>query len=177
MYSIVNEFCKEYLASALRAKSPKFFGSGALDFDELIKKRAEVWRLLESDILTFVPESEGGSVQSSIIDRSRNPTGIRDVLNQSDVVTVEVGGDEPKQVKQDQEEKEPLDGKGAPKILKLVDKSGLLGIAGYYIKLMDGPAKAFGDDIQAMEKSSAFWFGNRITYAFTDYFSQIENTS
>ena len=33
---------------------------------------------------------------------------------------------------------------------------------------MDGPAKAFGDDIQAMEESSTFWFGNRITYAFTD---------
>ena len=33
---------------------------------------------------------------------------------------------------------------------------------------MDGPAKAFGDYIQAMEESSAFWFGNRITYAFTD---------
>ena len=175
LYSIVNEFCKEYLASALRAKSPKFFGSGALDFDELVKKRAELWKLAESDILTFVRESEGGPVEPNIIDRSRNPTGIRDVLNQSDVVTVEVGGDEPEQAKQDHEGKLPADGKGAPKILKLVDKSGLLGIAGHYIKLMDGPAKAFGDDIQAMEESSAFWFGNRITYAFTDAKSVVFN--
>ncbi len=168
LYSIVNEFCKEYLANALRAKSPKFFGSGSLDFDELIRKRAELWKLAESDILTFVRESEGGAVEPDTLGKSRNLTGIRDVLSQSDVATVEVGMEKPEQVQGDQGENDLSKGAGAPKILKLVDKSGLLGIAGFYIKLMDGPAKAFGDDIQAMEESSAFWFGNRITYAFTD---------
>jgi len=166
--SVVNEFCKEYLASALRAKSPKFFGSGALDFDELIRSRAELWKLGESDILTFVRDSEDGAVEPDIIGRSRNLTGIRDVFSQSDVRIVEVSEEKPELVQGDQGENELSAGTSAPKILKLVDKSGLLGIAGFYIKLMDGPAKAFGDVIQAMEESSAFWFGNRITYAFTD---------
>ena len=175
LYSIVNEFCKEYLASTLKAKSPKFFGSGSLDFDELIKKRTEVWKLAESDILTFANESEGGSAEPDALAMSRNVAGIRDVISHSDISTIEVGEEKPEQVQGDQAENEPPNAPIAPKILKIVDKSESLSIAGFYIKLMDGPAKAFGDDIQAMEESSVFWFGNRITYAFTDAKSVVFN--
>ncbi len=168
LYSIASEFCKEYLASALKAKSPKFFGSGALDFEELIKKRAELWKLAESDVLTFAHEMEGASAETDILVRSRNITGVRDIFSHSDVAIVEVGEEKPEQVQGEQDESQSPEAPSAPKLLKLVDKSGLLGIAGFYVKLMEGPAKAFGDDIQSMEESSVFWFGNRITYAFTD---------
>ena len=168
LYSIASEFCKEYLASALKAKSPRFFGSGALDFEELIRKRAELWKLAESDILTFAHEMEGASAETDILVRSRNITGVRDIFSHSDVAIVEVGVEKPEQVQGEQDESQPPEATSAPKLLKLVDKSGLLGIAGFYVKLMEGPAKAFGDDIQSMDESSVFWFGNRITYAFTD---------
>ena len=54
------------------------------------------------------------------------------------------------------------------RILKIVDLSGNLGIGGYYFRIMDAPAKAFGDDIQTMSEVFAFWFGNRVTYVFSD---------
>ncbi len=165
LYSMANEFCKEYLASSLKTKSHKFFGNGSIDFDELIKKRAELWKLAEGDIFTFVPEVGDASAINDVADISRNTQGIRDVFKNTDIKTVEVG-----QEKYDQTQEEDVvsEGEPAPKILLLIDRSKGLDIGGFYFKLMDGPAKAFRDDIQAMEESSVFWFGNRITYAFTD---------
>jgi hypothetical protein len=33
---------------------------------------------------------------------------------------------------------------------------------------MDAPAKTFGNEIQTMTEVFAFWFGNRVTYVFSD---------
>lgn len=167
LYSMATEFCKEYLAGTLKARSQKFFGNGSLDFDELIKKRAELWKLSEGDIATSFREVEEMSGERTDGPPIRNTTGIRDVFKASDIEIVEVGHED--HIEGEAEgESEPRDIVSGPKILKLVDKSGTLNISGFYFKLMDGPAKAFRDDIQAMEEVSVFWFGNRITYAFTD---------
>ena len=50
LYSMATEFCKEYLSSVLKSKSPKFFGSGALNVDEIMRRRAELWRIEAADI-------------------------------------------------------------------------------------------------------------------------------
>lgn len=166
LYSMATEFCKEYLGNALKAKSPKFFGSGAMDFDELIKRRAEVWKLVEADVFT---EIKGVDLTDSGTREAyrRNRAGIQETFVSTDIKSVEVG--EVTAPENDTgEEAADCDKKRTPKILRIIDKSGDVGIDGYYFKLMEGPAKAFGNDIQAMDESSLFWFGNRITYAFTD---------
>lgn len=147
LYSMTAEFCKEYLSGTLKSRSPKFFGSGALNFDELVRRRAEIWDLGSDEIHTeFMGEElrRGGY----------GGAGVRETVGANDVGEVSIG-----------EEGEEELGK---KILRIVDRSGQLGVEGYYLRLMDRPAKAFGDDIQAMEQSSLFWFGNRITFAFSD---------
>ena len=42
LYSLIGTFCREYLSLALRKRSPKFFGSGAVNLDSLEKKRSEL---------------------------------------------------------------------------------------------------------------------------------------
>ena len=48
--SMVSAFCREYLGPTLRSRSPKFFGSGAVNLDWLAKNRSETWVLLTDDI-------------------------------------------------------------------------------------------------------------------------------
>ena len=48
--SLVSEFCREYLGPTLRSRSPKFFGSGAVNLDWLSQHRSEAWVLLTNDI-------------------------------------------------------------------------------------------------------------------------------
>ena len=48
--SMVSAFCREYLGPTLRSRSPKFFGSGALNLDWLAERRSETWLLMTEDI-------------------------------------------------------------------------------------------------------------------------------
>ena len=48
--SMVSAFCREYLGPTLRSRSPKFFGTGAVNMDWLARHRSESWVLLTDDI-------------------------------------------------------------------------------------------------------------------------------
>lgn len=166
LYSMATEFCREYLSSVLKSKSPKFFGSGALTIDEIMKRRAELWKIEAADIaidtrgeVSHAPIHFGGF-------------GVPQVVTSASIMEVEVAAPST-EVESDGQtaEKQP-----APipvperdqKILKIVDLSGTLGIGGYYFRIMDAPAKTFGNEIQTMTEVFAFWFGNRVTYVFSD---------
>ncbi len=166
LYSMATEFCREYLSSVLKSKSPKFFGSGALNIDEIMKRRAELWRIEAADIavdtrgeVPRVPVHFGGF-------------GVPQVVTAASIMEVEVGapsteveGDAQTAERQATPTPEP---ERDQKILKIVDLSGKLGIGGYYFRIMDAPAKTFGNEIQTMTEVFASWFANRVTYVFSD---------
>jgi molecular chaperone HtpG len=147
LYSMAAEFCKAYLGGTLKSRSPKFFGSGALDFDEMVRRRAEVWDLGVEEIHTEVRGEKGGGPRYG-------GSGLPQVMDARDVGEVSVGAAE------DSPEFEK-------KILRILDRGGA-GVGGYYLRLMDRPAEAFGSEIQAMDEAVVYWFGNRITFAFSD---------
>jgi len=49
-YSLVAAFVREYLGTVLRGRSPKFFGSGAVNLDFLAKRKSELWVLSTGDV-------------------------------------------------------------------------------------------------------------------------------
>ena len=158
LYSMATEFCREYLSSVLKSRSPKFFGSGALNVDEIMRRRAELWRIEAADIAVDsrgeVPRRAPGHFGG---------VGISQVVTQASIAHIEVGAPASTQTQA------PVVPPGREqKILKIVDLSGNLGIGGYYFRIMDAPAKAFGNEIQTMSEVFAVWFGNRVTYVFSD---------
>lgn len=169
LYSMATEFCREYLSSVLKAKSPKFFGSGALNMDEIMKRRAELWRIEAVDIAVDprgdLPRTTG----------HYGGFGIPQVVNSGNIAQIEVGASPDSA---DAGVNDPAaDGAvsevpdiraSEQRILKIIDRSGSLGIGGYYFRIMDAPAKTFGNEIQTMTEVFAFWFGNRVTYVFSD---------
>ncbi len=59
-WSMIEAFCREYLADTLKRQSPKFFGSGAIDLDAYSKSHAELWELLSTDIeISRIEASDG----------------------------------------------------------------------------------------------------------------------
>jgi hypothetical protein len=48
--SLVAAFTLEYLGTILRSRSPKFFGSGAVNLDLLPKRKSELWILAAGDV-------------------------------------------------------------------------------------------------------------------------------
>jgi molecular chaperone HtpG len=166
LYSMATEFCREYLSSVLKLKSPKFFGSGALNIDEIMKRRAELWRIETADIavdtrgeVPHVPAHFGGF-------------GVAQVVTTASIMEVEVGAPSTEiegMAEMAEPQAAPIPGPGREqKILKIVDLSGNLGIGGYYFRIMDAPAKTFGNEIQTMTEVFALWFGNKVTYVFSD---------
>jgi hypothetical protein len=165
LFSMATEFCREYLSSVLKAKSPKFFGTGALNVDEIMKRRAELWKIEAADIAVD-PRGEAPRMTGYY-----GGVGIPQIVSSDSIAQVEVGlptatedaGTEeaPTQETVDVPTREQ-------RILKIVDRSGSLGIDGYYFRIMDAPAKTFGNEIQTMTEMFAFWFGNRVTYVFSD---------
>ena len=157
LYSMATEFCREYLSSVLKSKSPKFFGSGALNLDEIMKRRAELWKIEAADIAVD-PRGEAPRQTGHF-----GGVGIAQVVTSASITQVEVGAENT----ETSPESVPTPGR-EQKILKIVDVSGSLGIQGYYFRIMDAPAKTFGNEIQTMTEVFAFWFGNRVTYVFSD---------
>jgi molecular chaperone HtpG len=158
LYSMATEFCREYLSSVLKAKSPKFFGSGALNLDEIMKRRAELWKIEAADI-ALDPRGEAPRQTAHL-----GGFGLPQIVTSASITHIEVGaqGTEGARAAED-----PTPGR-EQKILKIVDLSGKLGIEGYYFRIMDAPAKTFGNEIQTMTEVFAIWFGNRVTYVFSD---------
>jgi molecular chaperone HtpG len=157
LYSMATEFCKEYLGSVLKSKSPKFFGSGALNLDEIMKRRAELWKIEASDI-AIDPRGEVTRHSGHF-----GGVGIPQVVTSASITQVEVGA----QNTESSPASAPTPGR-EQKILRIVDLSGKLGIQGCYFRIMDAPAKTFGNEIQTMTEVFAVWFGNKVTYVFSD---------
>jgi molecular chaperone HtpG len=143
LYSMVAAFCREYLGPSLRKRSPKFFGTGAVNLDWLAKNRSELWILLKDDIEVL---SKGSQKQ---------------VMRGSDVHVVKVG-----------ERPEP-DGQlpRKPKLLKVIGEKAFVDISGYYIRLPEGATKAYGDIIKECDSRGVVWAGNKILFVASDNIS------
>jgi molecular chaperone HtpG len=160
LYSMATEFCREYLSAVLKSKSPKFFGSGALNVDEIMKRRAELWKIEAGDIAV---DPRGKAPREGARGGHFGGVGIPQLVTSASIAQVEVGASSTN---------EPAAQVASPtkeqKILRVVDLTGKMGVEGYYFRIMDAPAKTFGNEIQTMTEVFAFWFGNRVTYVFSD---------
>ena len=145
LYSLVGTFCREYLGVVLRKKSPKFFGTGAINLDSLEKKRSEMWVLVKDDIHTV------------------SRTSRRQVVRRSDVHTITAGASgsathaqyEPPLVKH-------------PKLLHIQGDEEFADILGYYIRIPDPATAAFGDVIKQYDNRGVVWAGNKILFVASD---------
>lgn len=145
LMSMVAAFCREYLGSTLRSKSPKFFGSGAINLDWLAKRRSELWVLVNDDIHILTQGSQ------------------RQVVRSSDVRVVHAGtgGDAPHEV-----EVEP--GREGPRLVKIEGTPEFANLFGYYIRIPSSAAAAYGDVIQQCDTRAAVWAGNKLLFVASD---------
>jgi len=143
LYSLIATFCREYLGPSLKKWSPRFFGNGALNLELLAKRRSEFWLLLKDDI---------GVVRKG---------GQRQVVRQSDVRVVTVGGSSSPQMEM------PPD-KHSPRLLRVVDDQSSTGVEGYYIRLPDTAFAAYGDLLPECDSRGVTWGGNKILYVASD---------
>jgi hypothetical protein len=144
--SLISAFCREYLGTSLRKMSPKFFGTGAVNLEMLAKKRSELWVLLKDDIQTVSRQSQ------------------RQVVRTTDVQTVHAGrggGPAPEQ----------LVAPRKSKLLRIVGDEAFSEILGYYIRIPDGAAVAFGDVIKECDGRGVMWGGNKILFVASDKIS------
>jgi molecular chaperone HtpG len=146
MYSMVAAFCREYLGPSLRKRSPKFFGSGAVNLDTLARRRSELWVLLKDDIHTVSKKSQ------------------RHVVRSSDVHTVTAGGGG----RPGGPEETPEAGVRKPKLLHIQGDSEFSNIIGYYIRLPESATRAFGDVIKECDNRGVVWAGNKILFVASD---------
>ena len=142
--SMVAAFCREYLGSVLRARSPKFFGSGGLNLDWLAKKRSELWVLLSDDIETVTRGTE------------------RQVVRSSEIRFVQVGGGRQADVD------ESAGGPRHPKLINIEGADDFASLTGYYLRVPATAAKVYGDVIQQCDARGVIWGGNKITFIASD---------
>jgi hypothetical protein len=145
--SLISAFCREYLGTALRKVSPKFFGSGAINLEMLAKKRSELWVLLKDDIHTVARHSQ------------------RQVVRKTDVQTVHAGRGGTTQPAE-----RTIEAKKA-KLLRIVGDASFSEILGYYIRIPDSAAVAFGDMIKECDGRGVLWGGNKILFVASDNIS------
>ena len=143
--SMVSAFCREYLGPTLRSRSPKFFGSGAVNLDWLSKNRSETWILLTDDI--------------AVVNRAVR----RDVVRAGDVRVVTASpGTGPIQSNFNDEGIEP-------KLVKIVGAGDdFAGLDGYYLRIPNSATVAYGDVIVASDDHGAVWMGNKILLLASD---------
>lgn len=147
-YSLIAAFCREYLGTALRQRSPKFFGSGAIDLEALAKKRSELWVLVKDD-LEVHHKGARAPVERAIM----RATDVEIVVPNKQVIT-----------EQNSERK--------PKLLLIEgDDPEFSTIFGYYIRLPEGAVKAYGDVISECDSRGGAWAGNRILFIASDRIS------
>ena len=143
--SMVSAFCREYLGTTLRSRSPKFFGSGAVNLDWLAKNRSETWILLTDDI--------------AVVNRAVR----RDVVRVGDVrvVTASPGPDHIQPNSND----EGIE----PKLVRIVGAGDdFAGLEGYYLRIPNSASVAYGDVIVASDDHGAVWMGNKILLLASD---------
>ena len=140
-YSLISAFCHEYLGSALKKWSPRFFGNGAINLD-LISRSSELWVLVKDDI--------------GVVRRGGKP----EVISRSDIHTVDVG--------QSARGAETSPAKPDPRILLIVDEDSSTMAGGYYLRVPNVAFRAYGDLIQACDHRGLGWVGNKITFVASD---------
>jgi molecular chaperone HtpG len=138
LYSVISSFCTEYLGQALKKRSPRFFGDGAMNLDMLWKKRSELWVLVQDDI-------------------GFEYRGQRQVVRSADVQTYYLGNNAP--ANNPNSEK---------RILKIIDDSGETELGGFYIRIPETAYKAYGDLIPGCTTLGVVWAGNKILYVASD---------
>ena len=143
--SMVSAFCREYLGTTLRSRSPKFFGSGAVNLDWLAQFRSEAWILLTDDI--------------AVVNRAVR----RQVVTASDVrVVTATPGNEATQP-------ERGDPGSEPKLVRIMGGGEeFAGLDGYYLRIPNSATQAFGDVIIASDDRGATWMGNKIHLMASD---------
>jgi molecular chaperone HtpG len=145
--SMVAAFCREYLGNTLRGRSPRFFGSGAVNLDFLAKRRSELWVLLTDEIEVLTQGTQ------------------RQVMRAADVQVVQAGGGASGAAAQEAEE-----GK-EPKLVRIEGVEEFTGLSGYYLRIPTSAAIAYGDVIQQFDSRGAVWAGNKIVLVASDAIS------
>jgi molecular chaperone HtpG len=144
--SMVAAFCREYLGSTLRSKSPKFFGSGAVNLDWLAKRRSELWVLVTDDIHILRQGTQ------------------RQVVRASDVRVVQAGGgDSPPEFESGTGEE--------PRLVKIEGAEDFAQLFGYYLRIPTSATAAYGDVIQQCDARAAVWAGNKLLFVASDAIS------
>ena len=143
--SMVSAFCREYLGPTLRSRSPKFFGSGAVNMDWLARNRSETWVLLTDDI--------------AVVNRAVR----REVVRAVDVrVVAASSGAGPIQPNSSDEGSEP-------KLVRIVGAGDdFVGLDGYYLRIPNSTSEAYGDVIVASDDHGAVWMGNKVLLLASD---------
>ncbi len=143
--SMVSAFCREYLGPTLRSRSPKFFGSGAVNLDWLAKHRSETWVLLTDDIAVVNRAARRQIVTAQDVHVVTATTGIRPVEAGSTDEGIE------------------------PKLVKIIEAGDdFRGLDGYYLRVPNSASQAYGDVIIASDDHGAVWMGNRILLLASD---------
>ena len=145
--SMVAAFCSEYLSPMLKAHSPRFFGSGAVNVDFLSKRRSELWVLLTDDIETVTRGTQ------------------RQIVRTADVQVIRAGSGSIGQPLQ------PEDVARKPKLVRIVGADEFSYLLGYYLRIPESAVAAYGDVIQQCEDRAALWAGNKITLFASDSIS------
>lgn len=156
-YSLVAAFAREYLGTVLRGRSPKFFGSGAVNLDFLAKRKSELWILATGDV--------------EVVQRGTQ----REVVTQSDVHVIRVGGGGGATVAVGSTEgvpddQQPPEGR-LPKLVRIDGVEEFAALSGYYLRIPKTAASVYGEVIQQCEGRGAVWAGNKIMLIASDLVS------
>ncbi|MCW3033357.1 MAG: hypothetical protein JWM60_1702 [Solirubrobacterales bacterium] len=157
-YSLVAAFAREYLGNVLRGRSPKFFGSGAVNLDFLAKRKSELWILASGDV--------------EVVQRGTQ----REVVTQSDVHVIRIGGGgggggSGVQAAEDApDDQQPQEGR-IPKLVRIEGAEEFAALSGYYLRIPKTAASVYGDVIQQCEGRGGVWAGNKIMLIASDLIS------
>jgi len=149
--SMVAAFCREYMGVTLRSRSPKFFGSGAVNLDWLAKRRSELWVLLTSDIEVLTQGTQ------------------RQVVRSSDVQVVHAGGSGFASSTATEASEGSIGRE--PKLIRIEGVEEFEHLSGYYLRIPTAASMAYGDVIQQCESRAAVWAGNKIVLVASDTIS------
>ena len=111
---MVSAFCREYLGPTLRARSPKFFGNGAVNLDWLVEHQSEAWLLLTGDI--------------AVVNRTARPQ----VVTASDIQVITISREEGAQPP------DARDVRAEPKLVKIEGGEDFGEHDGYYLRIPNG---------------------------------------
>lgn len=154
-WSMIEAFCREYLGDTLKRQSVKLFGSGAIDLDAFSKANSELWELVLDDIEVS---------RIGLPEAAARPTGGRvQVVSQSDIAQVTISSSGVTST--------PANGpasKTPPKVLNIIDETSSTGMQGYYLRIPESAAAAFGDLIRTFPQFAVVWFANRVTWQGCD---------